>query len=94
MRSHGKYDPLQHWLAAQPPDTRRVHLTFQKIEQILGDRLPPSAHNHRAWWGNDSSNLQTHRGHTNSLAWMEIGWRVEQVNQTTGEVTFVRVEKG
>ena len=76
------YQPLGDYLAA----SSRVEetLTFQRIEEILGRRLPESARKHRAWWGNDASNVQ-------SKMWMSVGWKVDQVNQTTEYVTFRRL---
>jgi hypothetical protein len=48
-----KYAPLGRHLAAQP--SREILLAFSEIERLLGDSLPASAHNHRAWWANERS---------------------------------------
>ena len=46
-----KYEPLRQFL--DQSDQTRVTLTFAKVEQILGVKLPPSAYNHQAWWANN-----------------------------------------
>jgi hypothetical protein len=78
-----KYAPLGRHLAAQP--SREMLLAFSEIEQLLGDSLPASAHNHRAWWGNERS-----RPHPQAHAWTGVGWRVDSVNLAAQQVTFVR----
>jgi hypothetical protein len=80
---HGSYAPLAAYLAAQPPGALSVPLTFQDIEGILEDKLPPSAGEHRAWWSNDPTKPQ-------SAAWLDEGWRTTSVNMSEGRLTFVR----
>ena len=44
--------------------------SFSQIEQIIGNRLPPSARDHREWWSN-------HRGpgiHRQARSWIAAGW--------------------
>ena len=52
MNRRLKYDPLYVYLAQQEPGSEHLRLTFQQIEGILGESLPPSAYNHSSWWGN------------------------------------------
>jgi hypothetical protein len=78
-----KYTPLGRHLAEQP--SREIRLAFSEIERLLGDSLPASAHNHRAWWANERSGP-----HPQAHAWMDAGWRVDSVNLATQQVTFVR----
>ena len=80
-----KYGPLQDYLGESP--ARQLTLSFSKIEEIIGDSLPDSAWRHRAWWGNDHSGYHPH-----AQAWLTAGWRVEEVDQVEGHVTFVRRE--
>ena len=71
-----KYDPLDDYLAAKYSDTEDLTLTFQQIEKILAADLPASAHNYREWWANERVG-----SHIQAKAWMEAGWKVEEVNQ-------------
>ena len=57
------------------------------MEDIIDGKLPPSARTHRGWWANDSV------GHVQSQQWLEVGWRVAQINMTDGRVTFARIRE-
>lgn len=82
-RAVGSYEALREYLARR--DVRRVELSFEAFEEILGRMLPPSAHNHRAWWGN-------HVGaHSHARSWLEAGWEVEEVNLAGARVVFRKV---
>ena len=61
-------------------------MTFAEVEALVG-RLPDSAHRHRAWWGNNGSNVE-------AQAWLAASWLVESVNQTAREVLFARTTSG
>jgi len=80
-----KYTPLQQYLRELPPGQEVVTLTFELIEQILNDTLPPSAHEDGPWWGNQKqgTNVET-------IAWMDAGWMVEIVDLKAKWVRFVR----
>lgn len=79
------YDRFQHWLEEQGKKKETdIRVTFQDIELLLGDPLPPSAREHRSWWEND------YISNKHSLSWLQAGWRVEDVDLTAGEVTFHR----
>jgi hypothetical protein len=80
-----KYDPLKEFL--QNSNKTTMVLTFQEIEHILKDSLPPSASNHSAWWSNDI----TH--HVHARAWLEAGWLVESPTEAirTHIVTFSKI---
>jgi hypothetical protein len=82
-RGTGSYGTLREYLAGR--DDRRVELSFEMLEGILGRKLPASAHNHRAWWGN---HVGTH-GHARS--WLEAGWEVAEVNLAGARVVFRKV---
>ena len=81
----GKYDPLERYLRSLPASQEQVTLSFESIEQVLHDKLPPSAHEHRAWWGNQKRGTQVE-----SIAWMNAGWIVETVDLSEKWVRFVR----
>ncbi len=76
----GKYAPLHHHLLGLT--TRRWSTTFVELERVLGSKLPPSARNRREWWSNG--------GHYYANAWLHAGWRVAEVDQSAGQVTFTR----
>lgn len=81
----GKYHPLERYLRSLPASQEQVTLSFESIEQVLNDQLPPSAHEHRAWWGNQKRGTQVE-----SISWMDAGWMVDTVNLREKWVRFVR----
>ena len=78
-----KYQPLQHLLTGC--DQPRITLTFGQIEQTIGGGLPPSARKHQAWWANNQN------GHSHCRAWLEIGWRTENLSIPEEKVDFVHI---
>jgi hypothetical protein len=81
-----KYDPLRRFLERLEPHTHEIMLSFQQIESMIGAPLPPSAHEHQAWWANPTP---PHR-HTHARAWLESGWKVDAFDQKARWVRFVR----
>jgi hypothetical protein len=81
-----RYAPLALWLRSQPIAQDRLTLSFDQIEEILGNKLPESARQHRSWWANDSV------GHVQSQQWLEVGWRVSYINMGEGRITFARIK--
>jgi CBS domain-containing protein len=81
-----RYAPLTSYLKAQSKKSDKVRLTFSQIATIIGDSLPPSAFNHRAWWANDLN-------HTQANAWLDAGWRATYLNMSNETVTFARSEE-
>jgi hypothetical protein len=81
----GTYDALESYLRGLPADQEQVTLSFESIEQVLQDPLPPSAHEDRAWWGNQKQGTQVE-----SIAWMDAGWMVDTVDLKEKWVRFVR----
>ena len=82
-----KYRPLYEHLSGLPPAKRRLVMTFGEIERLLSAKLPPSAHNYREWWANESS---PDTSHVQARAWMAAGWLVSEVRRIEGRVVFVR----
>ncbi|MBD1850004.1 DUF4268 domain-containing protein [Leptolyngbya sp. FACHB-711] len=81
-----RYALLAVWLQSQADlDSNRVQLTFRQIEDIIKGDLPPSARQHRNWWANDSVS------HVQSQQWLEVGWRVADVNMSEERVVFARM---
>jgi len=80
-----KYGPLEQHLRNLPTSQDVVTLTFERIEQILNDTLPLSAHEDSSWWSNQKQGTNVE-----SLAWMDAGWMVENVDLREQRVRFVR----
>ena len=81
----GKFDLLEKYLRGLPASQEQVTLSFESIEQVLQESLPPSAHAERAWWGNQKQGTQVE-----SIAWMDAGWMVDTVDLKEKWVRFVR----
>ena len=60
-------------------------MSYNEIKEILGFKLPQSAHKYRAWWANDKS-------HTQANAWLNAGWKVSYVDLGKS-ITFKKVGK-
>lgn len=82
-----RYAPLAIYLQSQPADQDRIPFSFQQIEEVIGGDLPGSARTHRSWWANDSVS------HVQSQQWLDVGWRVAQINMTEETVTFARIKE-
>lgn len=84
----GKYQRLGKYLVEQKGES--CTLTFNKIEEIIGDTLPPSARNPRncaAWWANDGT-------HPQAQSWMRAGWSSEgRPDIGKGQVRFVKTTR-
>lgn len=78
-----KYAPLQRHLEQAPAVT--LAMSFREIEAILGFELPPSSHRYRGWWSNNPQNSVITR------AWLEAGYRTEQVDLDGRRLVFRRV---
>lgn len=75
----GKYRFLADYLHDNGGDS--ITMSFEQIEQLVGDKLPRSAYNYRAYWSNTDT-------HTISRAWMRAGYMVTYVNLLSKKVTF------
>jgi hypothetical protein len=78
----GKYEPLTDFLQKQPGG--EVRMSFAQIERVVGFKLPPVAQRHRAWWSNSPTNNVMTR------AWLDAGFRSEQVDMTARKLVFRR----
>lgn len=58
-----------------------IRLTFDEIEQILNDKLPSSAYQHRAFWANTES-------HSIAISWMSVGYQTVEVDLANRYVVF------
>lgn len=84
--NESRYAPLALFLQNQPIRQDTLVLTFQNVEDIIGDTLPPYARRHRSWWANDSV------GHVQSQQWLDVGWRVSTINMNEQRVQFSRIK--
>ena len=86
MKEGSKYQPLLEFL--RDSNQREVILTFAEIEALINNPLPDSAKSKRAWWSNRS------KGALQASAWMEAGYRVEDVALDGQRVTFRKPTTG
>ncbi|HDD61450.1 MAG TPA: hypothetical protein ENF22_02835 [Chloroflexi bacterium] len=82
MIYQGKYENLAKYLEGL--DQERVNMTFEEIEDILGEPLPEAAKN-RAWWANSASNNHALNG------WLNVGWETSKVNMKEKMLFFTKV---
>ena len=87
MERRLKYDFLFGYLARQEPGSNRLWLTFEQIEGILNEPLPPSAYKHSSCGGNRQ---QANYVPPHAAAWHKAGWRVGNVNLARRVVEFER----
>lgn len=80
-----KFTPLERYLRGLHVSVEEVTLTFELIEGILKDSLPPVAYQDGAWWGNQKQGTQVE-----VISWMDAGWLVEIVDLKEKWVRFVR----
>jgi hypothetical protein len=78
-----KYQELKSYLNAQRQP--RIRLSFAEVARRAGVKLPTSAYGHAAWWANDS------KSHVQAKAWLEAGYKTENVDIAAQTVEFVRV---
>jgi hypothetical protein len=81
----GKYTPLENYLSALPESQREMTLSFDRIQEILSDKLPRSAFQYRAWWANEKDG-----SHIHARSWLDAAWTVETVNFGQKWVRFIR----
>ena len=79
-----KYRYLSDYLYKADKDS--VKLTFDEIEQIIKEKLPGSANQHRAFWANTES-------HSIAISWMSVGYRTVEVDLVNQYVVFEKERK-
>jgi len=79
----GRYEPLTAYLKGQSEG--RVTVTFDRLAEILGFRLPAAALNHAEWWQEGS-------GHPQARGWRDAGWSFVKTDRRAQTVTFRRDE--
>ena len=81
-----KYDALRDHLAGLPRGQRRLTMTFAKVEDLLGEPLPPSAHAYDDWWRGSTRWSKV----VKLRAWEQAGWVVDDLDLRVKLVTFRR----
>jgi len=84
LSASSRYAPLHRHLAAVSKDTKSYEMSFDEISTVMGADLPKSAYDHRAWWANTES-------HSQALAWISAGWKVDGVDLDKQLIHFVRL---
>lgn len=81
----GKYVPFEQHFSALSISQHEIAFSFEKIDQILNSKLPPSAYKYSEWWANEK-----HPRSPQKQAWMNAGWQVDTVNFNEKWVRFRR----
>lgn len=85
MPKGDKYVGLQKFLdkSGQP----MIKLSFEEIENIIHDSLPPSAYKYsEAWWSNNND-------HSQAISWLDAGYETDFVTDTCKENNIVFVKR-
>jgi hypothetical protein len=80
----GKYTPLRDFLIDQ--DQPVVSMSFEQIEELIGQPLPPSKANRAFWSNNPDNNVMTRE-------WLAAGFLAESVDIRRGSLLFRRKEE-
>lgn len=81
----GKYDLLYEHLKDSTKPFEIIG--FQRIEEIIGRKLPLAAHRYREWWANENGATTSH---VQAKAWSSAGWQVNKVDLDGEAVLFRR----
>jgi hypothetical protein len=88
-----KYDRLREYLEGLPAGQRRLTVGFRRLEELLGEPLPPSASKYEAWWVGGRAPVgraTASRDQVQERAWRSAGWVIEEVDLLIKTVTFER----
>jgi hypothetical protein len=77
-----KYRALNLFFADR--ETDEIRMSFDEVAAAAGIKLPASAYRYAAWWENDPVH------HVQARAWLDAGYRAEQVDMEGQTVTFAR----
>src|SRR4051812_50138288 len=83
------YDPPRDPLPGLPGGQNSITLSFTRVEELLGEPLPPSAHAYDDWWRGRAR----WRKVIESRPWESVGWVVDDLDLRLGLVTFRRQEE-
>jgi hypothetical protein len=77
-----KYATLRDFLSAQTAP--RISMSFAEVAAAAKVKLPASAFRYPQWWQNDAQH------HVQAKAWLEAGYKTENVDLDSKRVEFVR----
>jgi hypothetical protein len=77
-----KYATLRAFLSAQSEP--RISMSFAEVAAAAKVKLPASAFRYPQWWQNDAEH------HVQARAWLEAGYKTENVDIDAQRVEFVR----
>lgn len=80
-----KYDPLGEYLKNLPLTTKQITLTFQKIEEIIGQGMEPSARKYLRSWDNTGGASAVRQN-----SWLDVNWETIMVDMEHEQVKFQR----
>jgi hypothetical protein len=80
-----KYDPLGEYLKGLPPTTKRITLTFQKIEEIIGQDMEQSARVYFRTWDNIGDKSAVRQN-----SWLDVHRKTIMVDMENETVKFQR----
>ena len=82
-----KYDPLRNYLVDQSSKgIKQVSLTFQQIENIIGDEMELSARKYFTSWDNRGG-----AGCVRQNSWLVAGWRTVMVDMENERVKLLHI---
>lgn len=79
-----KYESLKKYLSEN--SSPKIVMTFEQLESIIGQKLPKSALNYRAYFANTNT-------HSISKAWLNAGYRVSSVNYYERTIEFQQLNQ-
>lgn len=82
MYSSKKYYELENYFKSC--NNNIIELSFSKIEEIIGFKLPDSAYKHNAFWSNTDS-------HSIAFSWRNAGYKSKYTNLNNQTVIFEKV---
>ncbi|MDQ4143641.1 MAG: hypothetical protein M3198_07835 [Actinomycetota bacterium] len=77
-----RYIILAAHLAGQPETVKRIEMTLNDVEELVGETLPGNAR-FPSWWRNDDRKMH-------SRAWLTAGWEVVEMIGDESKVVFAR----
>lgn len=78
------YHPLSQYLKKRASeDNEEIALSFQEIENIIKRKLPPTARKNTNWWANSYTEKSRQ-----CSAWLDYGWKKEEVNLEKELIVF------
>jgi len=78
-----KYATLRTFLSEQ--SSPRIKMSFDQVAAAANVKLPASAYRYPQWWQNDAAH------HVQAKAWIEAGYKTENVDLDAQSVEFVRM---